>query len=241
MRIAICEDNAKDAALLKRLVEDALRDGQYEGEVDPYDSAEALLAAYGERRYAIVFLDIYLDGVDGMEAARRIRAQNEECAIIFVTVSESHAVEAYAVRAAHYLPKPVTRQKVDAALERCRIQLESMARYIEVISNRVTVRVALRDVLYIDAYSKTCVIHTDTGTIRTYVAFDAMQAMVSGAPFVRCHRSYIVNMRRIKRLSEKEILMQNDVTIPIGGLYKDSFRKTYNEYAVAAARSSAAY
>lgn len=79
------------------------------------------------------------------DAARKIRVQDEECAIIFITTSENHAVQGFALRAAHYLIKPIDYTDFCDAMSRCKKQIDQFSRYIEVMENREQVHVRIRD------------------------------------------------------------------------------------------------
>ena len=106
MNIAIIDDIASDAEQLKRIITSYFENRQIPTEIRYFSSAEALFDDYRPGNFQILFLDIYMDGITGMEAARRIRNQSDDCILVFVTTSSEFAVESYDVNAAYYLLKP---------------------------------------------------------------------------------------------------------------------------------------
>ncbi len=90
MRVAICEDIAGDAHRLSALV----RESGFETEIDIFESGEDFLRTFRRGQYHMIFLDIYMDGVTGMETAAAIRKQDADAPVAFVTTSREHALEA---------------------------------------------------------------------------------------------------------------------------------------------------
>lgn len=116
MRIAICDDNRQDATLLR----DMLMKLSESTVIDCYETGSALLEAAQENRYDLVFMDVYLREENGVEVVRTLRAQSPETQVAFTTVSDAHAVDAFSVRAIHYLVKPYSTEDVAETLRRVR-------------------------------------------------------------------------------------------------------------------------
>ncbi|MDL2237292.1 LytTR family DNA-binding domain-containing protein [Christensenellaceae bacterium OttesenSCG-928-K19] len=229
LKIAICEDIVQDALLLQSMVEEYLSEQSFEGEIAVFETGELFLAAFHSGEYQIAFLDIYLDEMDGMELARKLRMQDEELVIIFLTKSEAHAIESYAVRATHYLPKPAIYSQLCEAMDRCRQKLGEYSRSIEVYSSHSPVKIRLCDILYIETYQRNSVIHTVNDEIKTAMTMDALSELIGGLPFCRCHRSFLINLRKICQIERKEVILTNGARIPIGGVYAEAFRQEYSK------------
>jgi two-component system response regulator LytT len=236
LKIAICEDIEQDAMLLQSMVEEYLNEQSFEGEIDVFETGELLLAAFHPREYQVAFLDIYLDELDGMELARKLRMQDEELEIIFLTKSEAHAIESYAVRATHYLPKPAIYSQLCEAMDRCRQKISEYSRSIEVYSSHSPVKIRLCDIIYIETYQRNSVIHTAAGEIKTAMTMDALSELVGGLPFCRCHRSFLINLRKICQLEGKAVILTNSSHIPIGGVYAEAFHQEYSKLVASVTR-----
>ena len=95
MRIAIVDDLDAERAQLKERLVRQLRARGTEAELLEFDSGEAFLAAENEQRFSAAFLDIYMEGLSGMEAAKELRKTDADCLLVFTTTSTDHALEAF--------------------------------------------------------------------------------------------------------------------------------------------------
>ena len=116
MRIAIVDDLAAERTLLKDRLERQLQRRTVQADILEYESSETFLEAAREAPFTAAFLDIYMDGMTGMEAAKKLRETDTDCLLVFTTTSTDHALEGFQVRALHYLVKPFTEADIDALL-----------------------------------------------------------------------------------------------------------------------------
>ena len=147
MNIAIIDDISTDAEALKNIAVSYFEKKQIRAEICHFFSAEEFFEDYQPGKFQILFLDIYMDGMTGMEAARRIRRQSDNCILVFVTTSSDFAVESYDVGASYYLLKPFQPEKLCSILDSFQSRHLLASRYIEVVSDRVPIRVPLRSIL----------------------------------------------------------------------------------------------
>lgn len=209
MNIAICEDLQRDQQELCKMLARYQKESQVAFDITSFESSDELMRSYEPGRFQILFMDIYMDGTNGMEAARKIRTMDQQCALIFTTVSREHAVDGFAVRATHYLNKPLLYDEIEEAMSRCREQVELHAKSIELMTDGMKVRVRLRDILYAEVFRKSCVLHTVNGDMTLNQRIDHLEKMLGGLPFLRCHRSYIVNLLHVKDVEEHRFLLSD--------------------------------
>ena len=117
-QIAICDDEEKQRAYIKSLVEGWLRQTFHHTKIQEYASSEQFLFEQAYDRTQILFLDIEMEKMDGIALAREIRKHNRQMQIIFVTGYMEYIQEGYDVEALHYLLKPVSQEKIDSVLDR---------------------------------------------------------------------------------------------------------------------------
>ena len=117
MNIAIIDDISTDAEDLKNIAVFYFEKKQIQAEIYQFFSAEEFFEDYQPGKFQILFLDIYMNGMTGMEAARRIRRQSDDCILVFVTTSSDFAVESYDVGASYYLLKPFQPEKLCSILD----------------------------------------------------------------------------------------------------------------------------
>ncbi|MFV0394501.1 MAG: LytR/AlgR family response regulator transcription factor [Coprobacillaceae bacterium] len=231
MRIAICEDNHEDCERISRYLQEYLDTNGFIGDIDTFVSGEALIDAFRPGIYDVIFLDIYLDGVTGIETARQLREKDSNFALVFITRSLDHSMDAFSVRACSYITKPLKKEELEIACNQCQHIFIKNARFIEVVSNRRKIKIPLIKIFYIETYGRETVIHTDVGEITTTMTLllDNLEQTL-GKSFLRCHRSYIVNMNHIKQILPEDILMKNGNKVPIRQRNRAQIHKSYGDF-----------
>ena len=117
MLIAIVDDIAEERILLRTRLENILNQKNVEFHCYEYENGEAFLKASKEHDFTVLFLDIYMDGANGIEIAREFRNTNKDCLLIFTTTSLDHALEGFKVRAMHYLVKPYMEEELASLID----------------------------------------------------------------------------------------------------------------------------
>ena len=210
LRIAVCEDLDKDAQRLLSLIEES----GFEAETVRFKSGGAFLATQPAGKYDLVFLDIYMGDVTGVEAARALREVDERCGIVFTTTSEDFRSEAFDVGATQYLIKPVDEEKILKVLQK---RQPNRRRNVLVLNVKGSpVDMPFDDIVYIEVKNHNCIVHTmdrniDTGTTMT---IDNIQRLLPPARFMRCHKSYIVNLSYVVSV-DRDFTMKNGDTVYI--------------------------
>ena len=217
MRVAVCEDYQDDRLTLCACVKKYFSQGGYVGEVCAFDSGASLLSGFAPHFFDIIFLDIYMPGLSGIETAQKIRTIDRDCRIIFVTSSMDHCLDGFNVWASGYVIKPIAQGKINDALHMCRDKLQYSSRTIEIAAGREgTVTMTFDNILYVEVYGRYCMFHLSTGKLfEVRVKFDEVEHLLGGSPFLRCNKSYIVNMSHIDRISADDFQMKNGDLVPI--------------------------
>lgn len=236
LKVLVCDDDPAVRDALQKCLHAYGRQHAVTMEVAEFESAEDLLKAHGV--FDALFLDIFLDGMDGTEAAWRLSTE-ERRRTVFLTTSHDHAIEAYRLGAAHYLVKPVSPEAVTEALDRC-LHAEGRAKDAEpVVTLRTTdgvVPVAMASIRMAEAKDKVCVITAADREWRAYMSLNALEAMLDGCRFLRVHRSYVVNMGRIKTLYHDRVVMDDGTTIALSRGRRQEIRRAYHDFMFALAR-----
>ena len=131
MRIAIVDDLAAERTLLKGRLEWQLQRRKVQADILEYESGETFLEAARKAPFTAAFLDIYMDGMTGMEAAKKLRKTDTDCLLVFITTSTDHALEGFQVRALHYLVKPLTEADIDALTDELLARIPQPDKYME--------------------------------------------------------------------------------------------------------------
>lgn len=215
MRIAVCEDNASENAALCAYVEAYCKRRGYECEIVTFESGEALLAAFSPGAFDILFLDIFLPGISGMDAARKIRETDRDCLLIFITLSQSFTMEGFLVQATGYLVKPIDREQLNNTLHMCRQLFERNGRMIAIPLSSREQSISAAGLLYVEVFDKEVVFHMKKGNFTIRLPLDKVEAQLFGEPFLRCHRSYIVNMNHVADMRTEYLVMSNGDLVPM--------------------------
>lgn len=229
MEIAIVEDSGFELDQLYLYIQTYFSKRQIFRRVDTYQSGESFLEIWEKRSYDLVFLDIMMDRISGIDVARRIRETDKDCLIIFISASKEFALQGFEVRAFDYLVKPLTEERFEQTMELCRSELLKRIRYIEVKESRTMVKVPLHEIIYTDYYNHYIQIHTTDRMIRSYQQFDSFSPLLLCYPqFLCCYRNCIVNMDRIASIDKNDFIMETGERVPI---IRNSRHEIYQQYA----------
>lgn len=232
MRIAICEDHDADAEHLMSMLNAYLCEHNVEAQIDRYGSADEFVSMYAPGRYQIIFMDIVMPGsMTGMDGAKKIHEMDEDASIVFTTVNDEYSVEGYNV-AVYYILKPINSHCIEQAMYKCRKHMDRLSKAMEVMVNREMTMVRLQDIRYIEAHKRTCMIACEEPVI-TYATLEDMYRKVGGFPFVRCHRSYIVNLNHVRTISSNMFAMKDGQEVFIGRTYKQEAKKQFDRFLLA--------
>ena len=214
--IAICDDLEAERIGLARMVQSYARQHGQKVRLRLFSSGESLLAALGGREpIQLLFLDIYMPGLSGVETARRLRADGSDLAIIFATTSQDHGLDSFEVRATDYLVKPFWEEDVAACLDWFFTHVPEPLRVLPVYSEGEWQNLTLSHIYYIDVYGHQSRIHTPRGMVITRRGLDDLEAAIDSRDFLRCHRSFLVNLNHVEGIEGNDFRMDDQTLVPI--------------------------
>lgn len=228
LRIAVCDDEEGVARAMCVQIKGRLPDS----EIQVFTAGNAMLAAGG---FDIVFLDIQMEGMNGLETAQRLRKLYEDTKIIFVTAAKEYVFEAFDVAAFHYLLKPVDTVKLYKVLDRAVDDIQKResqtlnAEGIQQLLIKTRYKnsiIDVADIYYLENAGRKIIAHTKPETIEFYAVMTEMEQKL-GPEFFRCHRGYLVNMAYVARYDASNIWLTNgDVIYLAKGRYQE-FERQY--------------
>lgn len=227
MRIAICDDNAEIGREIFLLAKQSCP----KAEITLFSAGEELIK---EKIYFdIIFLDIEMGQLDGIETAKRLRKENrsgKKSVIIFITAYSDYMEQAFDVNAFHYLLKPVNKEKFIRVFSSALKELESTDPFIVVKVFGDSQKLLLKDIYYIESSNKKAVFHTKKGMLEAYRKMEELEQELTGS-FFRCHRCFLVNMESICAYSCEKIKLINGETLILSKKKYPEFVKAYMRYA----------
>lgn len=228
LKIAIIEDNKAEADRLREFLDRFSQQGSTTLCVDVFGEALSFLEHY-KPVYDIVFMDIEMPYLDGMEAARRLREVDQKILLIFVTNMAQFAVKGYEVDALDYIVKPIQyqdfKQKFQRAVMRCRNDADAV---LVAQQDRVS-RILLRDICYIEVRGHRLIYHTEQGMADGGGTLRETEAQLRGKGFLRCNKCYLVNFRHIVTVRGSTLLMTGGDELTISRPRKKDFMRELAE------------
>ena len=194
--------------------------------VSAFPSAEALLFD-GAGDYDILLLDIEMDGMSGIELAKKVREHSETSVIIFITGYTDYIAEGYDVQALHYLIKPVDRTKLFSVLDKALKLIAKNERAIPIEQGGETLYVPLREIRYIEVSGNYVTVHAKTA-LTVKKTLGELEKLLDDR-FARTGRSFIVNLNYIRRITKTDVFLADGETVPLSrGMY-DSLNRALIE------------
>ncbi|MDE6917121.1 MAG: LytTR family DNA-binding domain-containing protein [Lachnospiraceae bacterium] len=220
MRIAYCEDEAAQAALLRTMILQWADRRQVTVDVILYESAEEFLFKNETFAFDVVFLDIAMRQMNGVELARAIREKDRRLPIAFLTADKTFAIEGYEVRAVRYLVKPVTMEKLCGLLDELLAEQAHSAQEaacIAVEERGIVRRIAEEHICYVEVLGHYTLLYLlDGSKIRIKKSLAAFVGELHQKElFVRCHRSFVVNLGHVEKISRTECRLSSGAALPV--------------------------
>lgn len=239
MKLAICDDEKK----IRKIIAESVREVSESIEIECFANAKGILSPGFDAD--ILFLDIRMPGMDGMRAARLMRAAGRKTVIVFVTAMEEQVFQAFDVGAFHYIVKPFEKSRLKDVIKKAIDQAEELkyiditlgrkeadkndVRAITVKSGGIHTRVILSEIAYAEIFDRRIILHMNNrDNIEYYGRISALES-ISGNDFFRVHRAYLVNLAYVKSYDSRYVRV-GETEIPVArGKYQELI-KAYLSY-----------
>lgn len=225
MKIAVCEDQVTQSDLLNIQIKNWAKEKDINISIDNFATAESFLFQWSDyNKYDVIFLDIKMAKISGIELSNIIREKNKDVDIVFVTGFFKYALHGYRVGALQYLIKPIKISDLYLCLNKVqdRINDKSEVSILIIETTKKIIKLKCNEIHYCIMFSPYIDIHTSSGKITLRKKISEIEELLPSEYFVRCHRSYIVNLKYIKLILKNHVLLEGDIEIPISrGKYKE--------------------
>ncbi len=222
MNIAVVDDER----IIREQICGLIENQRQNCKIKAYSSGEEIVAS--DERFNIIFLDIKMSGIGGIETARRLREKSSDTILIFVTGVKEYVFDALDLYAFQYLLKPINERKFAEVLERAVKEAEKKTEKQELFIKSKKLTIDQADILYIESSRKKVEIHTvgSKKTIEIYASMDELEKELD-KNFYRCHRSYIVNMSHIAEYNNDSITVTGGEKVYLSKKKYSEFKKAY--------------
>lgn len=228
--IAICDDEISVRMDLTEKLEQYSKEFGFKLRILQFDDGRALLENY-KAEMDLIFLDIEMQDMDGVTAAKKIREMDERVGIIFLTSYTKYALRGYTVGAMNYIIKPIHYIRLKREMERFLEKRKNEPQeYIAVSNENGKFRVLLKDLKYIETDSGGVILHTSEKEIPVNKSMKELEQLLPTETFQRCHTSFIVNMDYIDGAKKLEIQLLDGTVLPISQPKRKSFMEALTKY-----------
>lgn len=232
LRIAICDDEQFYREKIQMLLEQYFERCGLPYEILTFPSGEDFLKQCENRvRYDIVFMDISMEELDGMQTAQQIRAFHSDTDIVFVTAFLDYALEGYKVNAVRYILKDT----MDGAVVECMDAILRKKKALQVSFSFMEGEKKLYtdNILYVESRKHKSVffyLETEIVNYQIYDKLDTIEEKLSGCGFLRIHKSYLVNLKHIRKISNYAVMLDTGEELPVPRLRYQAVKEAFVEY-----------
>jgi len=221
VRIAIVDDQKRERDLLSEILKEYGTKRRYLMNIDTFSDGEQVLDGYTQYLFVVIFMDIFMPGMDGIEAARKIREKDADVSIVFVTTSTEHMPEAFDVHAFQYLVKDgdaaALREKVFRLMDELLARRIAAEKVFHFISERHEYALPFTELLCLESDGHYTVVTDKKGQrYRSRLSFsDAVDSLSGDRRFLSINRGILVNMDYIVSFDRGICTMLHELTLPV--------------------------
>lgn len=234
LNLAICDDLPEEREKLLALLEQA----PIATNCTQFGSSEELLEAFRPGKFNLLLMDIYMDGMTGVEAVQKIREMDKAIPIAFTTTSTDHTLESYRLSVLKYLEKPVQQKEIDDLLRLVKLQKDSAPR-LAIRQNGKTQKLPLSELMVLEQQGHHAVLSLKGGsTIQLYGKLSDLLPQLEGQPFFCPHKSYCVNLAFVRGIHEEyqSYELADGKMVPISRANRAGARRAWEDYLFARTR-----
>ena len=228
MKILICDDEQLYLDNLKTHVQEYMENRGIDIILDTYTDPSAVMNH--DCVYDLAFLDIQMEGIDGITLARELKRRNGKLALFFITNYEEYQDDAMDLQAFRFFEKPFDVRRLYAGLDKAMEYIDGAYVDVFLYTDGGQQRVLVDDILYITRANRKVVMVTTNGALTTKESFDEWCGKLPPLFFYAVHKSFLVNLHYINRYSYRELTLNDGTKIPIAPRRQSAFHKYWFEY-----------
>lgn len=231
IRIGICDEAERDLQMHKELLQDIMGKECINAEILCFQSGEDLLFEIEQKSMDIILMDVELQGINGVETAKKIRETDMQTLLIFITCHEQYCKEIINVQPFAYIDKPVSRDKLAEVVIRAVALIGNRDDMIQFSSRKKEYRIFLREILYFESDKREVLVSCEKKRYSFYRKLDEVEEELKqySEKFLRIHKSFLVNPFYIKESSYEKIIMCDGKEITISPKYRKVIRQYYED------------
>lgn len=231
--IAICDDVKLHRKEIIDILKEICIKSKLDVSIDEFESGDDLAKEIKESpyKYDIVFLDIIMNSTNGIDIGKLIKTYNDKLVLVFITSSKEYVFDGYDTGALNYLLKPVNKEKLKLVFEKaiCSINKKENDFFCCKYKGVIT-KVPLDEIEYFESIRRVMFVCTSTTSNTFYGKISEVEEFLPHEQFARCHKGYIVNVKKIKEIKKGDIFLESGRQIPISKTYLEIIKHKFVEY-----------
>lgn len=229
MKIAVCDDDKAILSVTKNTLESYCRDGNTT--VVNFNKPEALLAYVQSEHPDVVFMDIELGKTNGIEVVKKLLELSRDTQIVYYTNYINYATEVYETKHCWYLLKSELKRRLPDIIKKIEERLAEKKEKLVITKSGQTNVIVGKKIIYMERANRMTLIHTEEEEIQTRETLDELYERLNPVRFVRCHKSYIVNLSYVSLYHRMYFRLYNGETIPISRQNTEKVRTAFLDWA----------
>ena len=218
LRVAICDDDKALCMQLKGMIDEIIENTDEVYEITVFCTGEELCdLLYNGIHYDIIFLDIELCEINGVEVGKKIREEfNDELTqIVYISAKDSYAMDLFDIRPLNFLVKPLKTEKIESVLKTAKKILGTSNQYYEYKIGNVNFNVLLNDILYFESSGRKVKIILKDDVTEYYGKLSEVEEKLKNSDFFFIHKSYFINYNHVIEYSYEYVKMSNNEVLGI--------------------------
>ncbi|WOY88895.1 LytTR family DNA-binding domain-containing protein [Ligilactobacillus murinus] len=233
-KIAICDDNVEQTGITEKIILDFFATIDRKIEIDVFFKPETLLNTMSEQKnnYQLIFLDIEMQGINGIEVAKRLRALEKEFLLVFITGYDNYMLESFEVLPFRYVLKPIDSEKMEPVLQQLVLELDHHNQYLFYKIGKQHYQLRIRDIVVISSElgRKVKVELVNECETEFYFKLKELLKILPSSYFFQVNRGVIINLNYITGIIGDQITLINEKVVYISRRNRQDFKKAYTKF-----------
>lgn len=228
MKILICDDEENYLRLLQLHIQEYMKNHFIPCDITL--ATDPLNIVRNEKNYDLAFLDIQMDGIDGISLAKELRKRNSKLALFFITNFDEYQDDAMDLQAFRFFEKPFDVCRLYSGLDKAMEYIDGAYVDVFVATDGTQQRILVDDILYVTRDNRKVMLVTKNSKLYTTEKFDALYEKLPPLFFYSVHNSFLVNLHYVSKYSYSELTLTDTTWIPIATRKQSAFHKFWFEY-----------
>ncbi len=229
INVAIVEDNKQDSERLESFLVKYQGENKVDFDIKKFEDPTPFLKTY-HSDYDLIFFDIQMPNMNGMDAAKEIRKIDKKVLIVFITYLGQCAIQGYQVEALDFVVKPIEYDEFKLKIERalCRIHKDEK-KFIMIKQRATEIKILQEDIIYVESMHHRTFYHTANEIYKVTTPLSKIEKILDQDMFARCNNCYLVNLRYVTGIIDHDCQL-GDITLQISQPRKKEFLSRFIDY-----------